>query len=192
MRPGQLTSSYRREANWFLVDLKLKNLSQIYNSFDPSPFHERDLDDDAAEYIEEAMKELSKYPQVKLLIHLQDQASDTDRSHLIEAVHNYFAYRARAKCLELKEALRFGRISLLIGLLFLTLCFEISKLLTPDTGTFPQMVWEGLSIIGWVMLWRPLEIFLYGWWPLLRKIRLYRRLETIPIEFKLSMAQPAK
>lgn len=184
MRPGQLTSTYRREGDWSLVDLKLKNLSQIYNSFDPSPFHERDLDDDAAEYIEEAMKELSKHPKVKLLIHLQESSGEIDRKQLIEAVHNYFAYRARATRLQLKEKLRFGRISLLIGILFLALCFEISTLLKPDAGTLPQMAWEGLIIIGWVMLWRPLDIFLYDWWPLVGSIRLYKRLETIPIEFQ--------
>jgi len=186
MRPGQITSSYRREGGWFLVDLKLKSLSQIYNSFDPSPFHERDLDDDAAEYIEAAMRELSKNPKVKLLIHLQEPSGEMDRQQLIEAVHNYFAYRARATSLELKETLRFGRISLLIGLLFLAFCFEMSKLLSPDAGTFPQTIWEGLIIIGWVMLWRPLEIFLYDWWPLLGSIRLYKRLEKIPIAFQPS------
>src|SRR5690606_19026253 len=138
------------------------------------------------EYIEEAMKELSKQPKVKLLIHLQEASTETERTQLTQAVHNYFAYRARAASLELKETLRFGRISLLIGLLFLALCFEISKLLNPDAGTFPQTVWEGLIIIGWVMLWRPLDIFLYDWWPILGRTRLYRRLEKIPVEFRLS------
>jgi len=185
MRPGQLTSSYRREGDWLLVDLKLKSLSQIYNSFDPSPFHERDLDDDAAEYIEEAMKELYAHGQVKLVIHVQDKTGEKDRAQLVEALHHYFSYRVRATQLQLKEKLRFGRISLLIGLLFLAFCFEISALLKPDAGTFPQMAWEGLIIIGWVMLWRPLEIFLYDWWPLLGSIRLYKRLENIPIEFRI-------
>jgi hypothetical protein len=186
MRQGPLISSYRQDGDWFLVDLNLKNLPQIYNSFDPSPFRERDLDDDAAEYIEEAMKELSKHPRVKLLIHFQEQASETDLLQLTEAVHNYFAYRARVTRLELKEKLRFGRISLLIGLLFLAFCFEISALLKGNSGTFSQIVWEGLIIIGWVTLWRPLEIFLYEWWPLLGTIRLYERLQTIPVDFQTS------
>ena len=50
---------------------------------------------------------------------------------------------------------------------------------------FAEIAGEGLMIIGWVMLWQPLEIFLYGWWPLLGSIRLYQRLEIIPVEFEL-------
>ena len=184
MRSNQLNSSYREEGSWRLIELKLKSLSQIYNSFDPSPFHERDLDDDAAEYIEDAMRELTGQNQVKLLIHVQESASETDRMQLVDALHNYFSYRTRATRLQLKEKLRLGRISLLIGFLFLASCFEISTLLKADTGALSPIIWEGLIIIGWVMLWRPLEIFLYDWWPLLAKIRLYQRLETIPVEFR--------
>jgi hypothetical protein len=35
---------------------------------------------------------------------------------------------------------------------------------------------ESLIIVGWVALWRPLEIFLYDWWPIARHRSLYRRL----------------
>ena len=185
MRKNQLTSSYRRAGDWFLVDLKLKSLAQIYNSFDPSPFHERDLDDDAAEYIVEAMMELTGHNQVKLVIHEKEASSEVERTQLADAIHNYFSYRARAVRLELKEKLRFGRSSLLIGLVFLAVCFEIRALMPSDTGMFLDIAREGLMIIGWVMLWRPLEIFLYGWWPLLGNIRLYERLQSIPVDFQL-------
>jgi len=184
MQKSQLDSSYRQEGKWFLVELNLKNLSQIYNSFDPSPFHERDLDDDAAQYIEDAVMELSGNMDVKLVIHVQTPTDDKDRVQLTDALHNYFSYRARATRLQLKEKLRFGRISLVIGLSFLALCFEISSLLHSRSGTLSQIVWEGLIIIGWVMLWKPLEIFLYDWWPLLGKIRLYQRLQKIPVVFQ--------
>jgi len=184
MRKSQLTSSYHQEGKWLLVELNLNNLAQIYNSFDPSPFHERDLDDDAAQYIEEAAIELSGNADIKLVIHVKEHAGEKDRVQLTEAVHNYFSYRARATRLQLKEKLRFGRISLLVGLLFLAFCFEISVLLKPHSGTLPQIIWEGLIIIGWVMLWKPLEIFLYDWWPLLGKIRLYQKLQKIPVEFQ--------
>ena len=40
---------------------------------------------------------------------------------------------------------------------------------------------QGLVICGWVAMWRPLEIFLYGWWPIRREARLYDRLSTMPV-----------
>ena len=33
-----------------------------------------------------------------------------------------------------------------------------------------------LLIGGWVALWRPMQVFLYAWWPLVRHGRIYRSL----------------
>jgi hypothetical protein len=33
------------------IEIYLNDLSQLFNSMDPSPFHEKDLDDDAEEFI---------------------------------------------------------------------------------------------------------------------------------------------
>jgi hypothetical protein len=33
-------------------------------------------------------------------------------------------------------------------------------------------------------MWRPLEIFLYDWWPLRRMVRLYRKLAAMPTELR--------
>jgi hypothetical protein len=35
---------------------------------------------------------------------------------------------------------------------------------------------EGFTIIGWVAMWRPLEIYLYRWWPVRQLGRVYRKL----------------
>jgi hypothetical protein len=39
-----------------------------------------------------------------------------------------------------------------------------------------------MTIIGWVALWRPLEIFLYDWWPLRATQRLYERLSEMSVK----------
>jgi len=44
------------------------------------------------------------------------------------------------------------------------------------TGTAYTIARESLTIVGWVAMWRPLQIFLYNWWPLLRRIRVYKTL----------------
>ena len=36
-------------------------------------------------------------------------------------------------------------------------------------------------ISGWVALWRPAEIFLHEWWPILAEARLYDRLAVMPV-----------
>ena len=41
-----------------------------------------------------------------------------------------------------------------------------------------------ILIIGWVAMWRPLEILLYEWWPVLSDARLYARLAALPVEVR--------
>jgi hypothetical protein len=48
----------------------------------------------------------------------------------------------------------------------------------------PIILREGLIIGGWVAMWRPMEIFLYEWWPLLRKGRLYQKLSRMHVEVR--------
>jgi len=45
---------------------------------------------------------------------------------------------------------------------------------------------EGLVIIGWVAMWRPLDIYLYRWWPRYRLGKIYHRLSTMPVEIRAS------
>jgi hypothetical protein len=52
-----------------------------------------------------------------------------------------------------------------------------------------RLVEESLLILGWVANWRPIEIFFYDWWPVVRKRNLYRRLAVASVEVK---AYPAK
>jgi len=67
---------------------------------------------------------------------------------------------------------------LLIGLIVLAFCLTANQLLRthfPDNALM-RTVEESLLILGWVANWKPLETFLYDWWPLKRRLRLHRRL----------------
>ena len=58
------------------------------------------------------------------------------------------------------------------------------QLLRHHAGTLPIILREGLIIAGWVAMWRPMEIFLYEWWPLLRKGRLYEKLSRMRVDVR--------
>ncbi len=53
-----------------LIELKLTELNQLFNSMDPSPFHERDLDHDAEEFIVSWAAEHPRQHDLKLVVHL--------------------------------------------------------------------------------------------------------------------------
>ncbi len=165
------------------IQLKLRDLSQLFNSMDPSPFIEKDLDDDAEEFIVSWAQEFSPKAPIKLRIYL-DQWPAEDPSQMIRtAVHNYFSHRAKIINLEFKRLLKQGRTSLLIGLVFLAACLLLSKmLLGAVTGAWAAVARESLTIAGWVAMWRPMQIYLYDWWPLLRRRRIYTKLGRMPVE----------
>jgi hypothetical protein len=171
------------------VEVRLRELSQLFNSMDPSPFIDRDLDAAAEEFIVSWARELAHKSELELIIHLAtppppDRAQGTE-----EAVRHYFATRAEVKHRELRLLLRRGRASLLIGLLFLAGCFGLGEVAQQaPLGRWNEFVALGLHIVGWVAMWRPLETFLYDWWPVRSDQRLLERLARMQVRLNLPAA----
>jgi hypothetical protein len=104
---------------------------------------------------------------------------------VVKAIHNYFTYRARLNHLEFKRLMRQGRTSLMVGFAFLGLCLFITEILLPKrSGILPDFVQQGLTIAGWVAMWRPMEIYLYDWWPLRLRGRIFAKLSKMPVEIR--------
>lgn len=160
------------------LELRLRELAQLFNSMDPAPFLERDLDRDAEHYIESWAMKYPPASRFHITLHLQQQPSQTEPERSIaDAIHNYFRYKAELARRELRQLLRQGRTSLLIGLAFLAACLAAANAIVPGTnGHLLAIGREGLTIIGWVAMWRPIQIFLYDWWPVLRRRRTYQSL----------------
>ena len=167
----------------YSIELELHDMRQLFNSMDPSPFREKDLDADAEEFIVSSARELPPDRPLVLRIHLE-QWPARDPSKLIQdAVHHYFAYRAALNRQEFRALMRRGRASLAIGVIFLVACLLASKILFGDrVATWAGIARESLTIAGWVAMWRPMEIYLYDWWPLRNRGRIYTNLSRMPVE----------
>ena len=102
------------------IELKLREISQLFNSLDPSPFNEQDLDKDAEEFIVGWARELPRNRPLHLILHLERPLPEgRDAASVADAIHHYFAYRASITRLELRQLLKRGRTSLIIGTAFL-------------------------------------------------------------------------
>lgn len=165
------------------LELKLRDLAQLFNSMDPSPFHERDLDGAAESFILDWARELPAGREFELVIRLGTRPPAEKIDGVDDAVHNYFANRALTCRRALRRMLRLARWRLIIALLFLGACLTIGQLLGGLNlgSSLVDTVILTLDIIGWVALWRPAEIFLYDWWPLREDLRLYERLARMPV-----------
>jgi hypothetical protein len=168
------------------IELNPRDIDQLFNTMDPSPFHEKDLDHDAEEFIVSWAKEFHPSEPVDLIVYLEKLSNRPEAAHLVEqAVHHYFAYRARMNRLEFKRLMKQGRASLLVGLSFLGLCLLAIELLALNRpGTISNFFSQNLTIAGWVAMWRPMEIYLYEWWPLHRHGRILDKLSRMPINVR--------
>ena len=171
-----------------LIEVKVGEVDQLFNSMDPSPFHERDLDHDAEQFIVSWAQESHKHAPITIVIHLakRDDAIPDPQALVAESLHHYFAYRAEMILRELKQMMREGRTSLVIGLVFLAACNVLARLLVVGHEHWQGVLREGLTIGGWVAMWKPLDIYLYRWWPLLNLKRLYEKLSKAEVEVRIS------
>lgn len=182
---NKLSSYYKNEGKIYLVEVKLSSISQLFNSFDPSPFIEKDLDDEVENYIVQSVREFSINTPLKLIFYLPSEKQDEAKQILPEAIHHYFDYRKQNSEKELRTILRQGRTSLIVGLVFLFACISTTELVNwLASGPLTHIFQEGLVIIGWVAMWRPVEIFLYDWWSIKNNQKLYEKLSKMTIEIK--------
>lgn len=176
-----------------IIEMHLREMSQLFDSLDHSPFREKDLDRNAEEYIVESLKELPSRASCELVIYLDQAASLPEESKVIEeAIHVHFARRAQVLRRNLRQLIRRGWISLAIGLSFLAMVVLLGQLVRRIMGEtqWAFLLRESLLIGGWVAMWKPLEIFLYDWWPILGERRIQDRLSRIKVRIVFAASRP--
>jgi hypothetical protein len=166
------------------VEVRLDRLARLYNSLDPSPFREKELDTAVDDYIIGSAEDLGGKPMRLVVLLSEPELQQINVSDIMESIHNHFSWRADTERRRLHSELRRGRRSLLIGLCFLVLCLIVRELLPGPITAAGGILREGLLIVGWVAMWGPLDVFLYGWWPIASRRRLFARLAQIDIEVR--------
>jgi hypothetical protein len=162
-----------------VIEIHVRELGQLFNSMDPSPFLERDLDVDAEEFIVSWAAEFPDGVRLALLVHLDHTTVIPHQARLLGgAIHTYFRHRSELGQRRLRQLFRRGRTSLAIGLMVLTGSILLGRWLEYLFRDRPigELIRQSLSIGGWVAMWRPMEIFLYDWWPIRRERRVFDRL----------------
>ncbi len=167
-----------------LIEVRVGELRQLFNAIDPSPFRERDLDPRADEFIVDWSRDLPRDVPLALVVHLERAAGPADEAAMLrDAIHEFFGRRAAEARRRLRGLFRRGRISLAIGLAFLGSAFGIGDAVASHVhdSRLAEILRESLLIGGWVAMWRPLEVFLYDWWPIREDARLFDRLSMMPV-----------
>ena len=172
MSSSSTGSRYRLEGAKSCIDIQLTTAHQLFNGRDPAPFRERDIDDDAVEHILSAMQDLPRQADVKIALWITEAIPSVPASTITDALQAHFRYEVERFNRRIRDHVVQGQLSLLLGIavlvVFLT-CAELTRNMTD--GHLRQVLREGLIIMGWVAMWRPLDALLYDWWPLVRQRR---------------------
>ena len=169
------------------IAIRARAVGQLFNSLDPSPFREKDLDAGVEEFVVGWVRELPKAAPFTIVVHLPpDEAAKPEAARIGEAFAHYFSYRARIAEQELRELFRVGRRFLGIGVVVLAACLlasqTVARLLPNEVAA--RVVEESLIIVGWVANWRPIEIYLYDWVPIKRRIQLFQRIAAATVQVR--------
>ena len=174
------------------IQVRVTQLRQLFNSLDPSPFHEKDLDSDAEEFIVSTAREHGPDRPVRIVIHLpQEEAAATDTPGVEASIRHYFHYREEMARRALRQFLATGRWRLAMGVLVLFLCLSVREvILGLSPGAVARVLAEGFLIGGWVAMWQPIQAFLHDWRPLHQTQLVLRRLSEARVEIKPEPPRP--
>jgi hypothetical protein len=170
--------------NCEVIEVHVAELKQLFNAIDPSPFREKDLDPDAEDFIVSWARDVPHDAPLALLVYLDRPAGLPEEPVILrDAVREFFRHRADSTRQRLRQLFILGRTSLFIGLTFLAVSIGVGDFIANALPgrRIGEVLRESLLIGGWVAMWRPLEIFLYDWWPIRAEARLFDRLAAMPV-----------
>jgi len=165
------------------IILKLENVDQMLIAPRDVFYGKRTLNRNAEEFLIEESEKHPYQTAIYLKVYLPPDA--LNRAQEIEAaVHQHFTYRKNKSLKELGQTLQFGWRSLLVAIVFLSLLvlFTLLVIRRLPEGGLSIIFREILIILGWVALWRPIDLLLYEWRQFKRDANLFNRLAQCKIE----------
>lgn len=176
--------------NCELIEVHVAELSLLFNAMDPSPPREKDLDPKVEEFVVSWARAARRDAQFALQVYVDRPGVPEQIDTVRDAIQEFFRQRSLSASRRLSQLFRVGRTSLLIGVVFLSMAVILAGLVERALGAsqISALIRESMVIGGWVAMWRPLEIFLYDWWPIRAERKLFDRLSVMPVRLTFKTA----
>jgi hypothetical protein len=142
------------------IDIRVERLEQLFDTLDPAPLRERALNVGFEAYLRDCAAEHPPGSVLRLrlqgpaeLYASQDQIQAGIRSHFGAAL---VRFRRQARSAQQ----RYRRV-VAVGFLVLAVSLLLRRLIEGWHGPVSELLVEGLLVLGWVALWRPIEVLLF-------------------------------
>jgi len=173
---------YRVEDGEHSIDVWLATPEQMFDNRDPAPFRERDLDPGLVAYLMGAAEDLAPHGPFRIVIWFPTARPIEDVAHGLRA---HLDYELEILERRRRRQRRTGQVSLLLALTLLVALQMLAQLLLelPDSSV-RNAIREGLVILSWVVLWRPIDLLIYEWIPVRRQRKLLHRLRAAAVDVR--------
>lgn len=177
---------YHYDGDYLVVEVAIDGPFDLYDDKDPSPLKARDLKPSVEAYITNCVREIPFAQKMRIDFYFYEFTGDDKEVKLLEkSVRDFFIYQSRVRFVDFKFSIKNGLRSLSIGFIFLFLCIFISHtFLSSPTTLVATFFLEGLSVLGWVSLWNPVQVFLYEIWPIIGNSKTLKRCSTLEMRFQ--------
>ena len=167
------------------ITVPLRDVAQLLDP-NPAPFRQGILTPEAEDYILRAAKRLPGNEPIRIVVDLPGGTEPYAPADIADKISGHFRSAADEETRDVRELFRYGRKALLIGVLTLSACLFLAWYFYEKLPQRPitRLMQESFVILGWVSMWRPIEIFLYDWLPHVRRRKLFDRLSkaTVVVE----------
>lgn len=164
------------------IELRIQRLDQLFDSLDPAPFRSKALDRNAHTYLLESAGENSPRQSLSIAIHAP-AALVEHLADITSAIHTHFALAHQQAERRHRHRRRIGRIALSAGMATLAVALLLRSWVETMGGPVGEVLAEGLLILAWVAIWRPVETIGFDSWESREERRLLARLSRVPIRF---------
>ncbi|MDO9324655.1 MAG: hypothetical protein Q7T80_06815 [Methanoregula sp.] len=181
---ADIESLHKKTDGMMLIEIKLSSIMQLFNSFDPAPFHEKELDTAAEHYIIDTVKDFPAKTKFRMVIYLPKELAGSEQAQKIRpAIQHHFEYRVMGADRKFRSHFRHGRSTMLIGLSFLTIALIARQMVSHlNNQLIAQIFADALLIIGWAAMWEPVTVLLYELWPIIQTKNVYQKISEMEID----------
>ncbi|WP_016922687.1 hypothetical protein [Prochlorothrix hollandica] len=182
----QLQEVYDRDtvSGAFIIDVALDHYSDVFNTWDYSPFRRRDLNPEMRSFLITCASDIPlQYPLALRFCLLKGYRSLPEEQAIIRGLKTYYGLNARLLHQERQQMQRKSVVFLALGFGILALSVRLSP-----SGSVPAMVLEtfaqGLSVGGWVFLWEGITALTLGRGDLRERLQVQERFANAIVLFR--------
>lgn len=170
------------ETKNYVIELKVDNLSYIFNDWDSANFKRRDVDPELIEFLEDCSSDIPLRFGIELNFNVLNGIKDLNKEKQITlGIKNHLNYLLYVEQKAIKKLLKKIITCIIIG--FLLIACSLSWNAVMSQNIIGQVLDEGVNVGGWVFLWEAVYLLFFEIGLVRTKTKEYARLVNAPIYF---------